>query len=892
MFLDNGVEKFDSIKTTKEDISESLFQLKEIPVYAKYLRIYNLIAVIVGILLCILGILVKVFSANYLSLFIIILSLVLVACFLFGNYSVNCYEKAAENETTFENIDQSSQRSLLNMFIYDLLILFFLFLLTSIICIFNIEDITSYIDQLAYNKKLWKDIFGELSYSDVMSKAIIVTRITGILCGLISLYICLGLYLLFNMLDLYRGFQVIVQFFCCIFFAIGMCFQYAAQYAYRLIDIVETDKSLPDWIPFILFIVSIVTILVAIIGYIAHYAENKKYLRIFGGISIIFTFSVLVFSVFAFNYGSNIKNVFMKNCDNLMDFVEEDFLKTHMGCGQKYSMKANDLSELTCNKNRILYVWENYFNNQTTVENQKDEWGCLDEECCSITYSKITNSSNVLSVIAVILFISGLFMSFGTIYVYSKLDSGMERAPNTRSNVENGLIVFFVVLIAGFSIVMSASLPKSPKTESWKYSPVEKSNTSDVNISNNTFIKIDVINETISEKKEISDQIKNNSTIQEKNDCKTTGCPEIKYFYELSSNEGRFIRNNSIDYDKIKINITDENQNQTQLPYYVKFNGNVGNLNGYTEYFNYDHDCPLKPAKIRVKIYAKAFAPVTQKTLRNLGFLENGSEENSLNKNNLNLIITNKIKNFRGLQTVNSDIVINPIIIDVSNMKVNDTKDVLDEVYDFSFVSEKNQTVTGFVKQVILNDTVPIKDVDITLQNLDFAQCSVQSLFINSNGFFISDPLYVLHQDIQTQYMIKIVDLTPRNLQSVETKFTVGGFGYQDQINLGEISLWQKNITEKVSFTGITLDASTNKHLVGVSVSLYEGQLSEENDLLNPALVPAKNTEKNKLLLTVESNEVGNYTLPDMGPGRYTVVLQKPGHYIEYFSNNKNSFTK
>jgi len=459
-----------------------------------------------------------------------------------------------------------------------------------------------------------------------------------------------------------------------------------------------------------------------------------------------------------------------------------------------------------------------------------------------------------------------------------QLASGIERPPGFKSKTEIISIFIFVLIFAVIVLIMSSLLPEKPKTDNERYNEVTPSNNSNAVINPLFINKINITNEASAEKKNITNDINKSSKIEEKNDCKITGCPVIKYFYELSSKEGKFLRNTTFNYASNNITITEENLINNTIPYFVNFNGNVANLNGYTEYFIYDHVCPLLPAKINVKIYAKAFAPQPPKKLRNLAFLDQTENENKIN-----LVINGKNK-LRFLQSPNTTLEIKPILVDVSNMKVNDTKEILNKEFDFSFVSNSTQTAVGSIKEVIsLSKNIPLNETKITIQNLDFAQCEKQILTTNGKGEFASGPFYVFNDDIKTEFLIKIEAPAEKNLTTLQTKFVVGGFGYSKTIDFGEILLWSQKMSEKVQFRGLTLDSLANKPLAGVKVSLFLGYLSENNDLLNPTMIPATNSEENKLLTLGQSNTEGIYMFSELSPGRYTFVLEKENHYIEYF---------
>ena len=282
---ESSLDGIDSQRKQNKNPSELLLQIQEIPIYARSLFIFNLIGMIFAIVIGVFGILLKLKSLNLIGILLIITGLVLLSVFFFGIYSVNSYSKASESETNLENLDQSFERTLVNIFMYFLMLFIIIFSILIIICLAYKSDMTSFIDQLAYNKKEWELIFAKLTYTEVKSNCDSIINIFGYICIGFSVFNMIGLILCFNMLDVYRSFQTI----CILFIAIGLLLLYVSGLAYVYIDVINEDKNIPEWFPSALFFLGIFTILMAIRGYIAHQAENKGCLLIFGFITTLFT---------------------------------------------------------------------------------------------------------------------------------------------------------------------------------------------------------------------------------------------------------------------------------------------------------------------------------------------------------------------------------------------------------------------------------------------------------------------------------------------------------------------------------------------------------------------------------------------------------------------------
>ena len=66
------------------------------------------------------------------------------------------------------------------------------------------------------------------------------------------------------------------------------------------------------------------------------------------------------------------------------------------GCATKYNSFSDDTTKLECPKVEIARIWESNVN--MLVEDQKDMYGCINQECCTQVNTIITGKFSILSV--------------------------------------------------------------------------------------------------------------------------------------------------------------------------------------------------------------------------------------------------------------------------------------------------------------------------------------------------------------------------------------------------------------------------------------------------------------------------------------------------------------
>ena len=837
---------------------------------------------VISLLIAVLGIVLNSKTVATISKFLISFGFVSMFIFLFGIYAVYRYVQFLNQEKDQEAADQSFERELLNLFIYFSIMLLVIFLILSIGCFAYKQEAHSYITALGQNSAEWQKVFGNLRYAEVDKNLNSIIVATGLFGFLMILLLITLLTLSYFILQSYRFIQTVVQFFCLLFFIIGALLLYISIYVDKYRDIVNMQASMPNWVPITLLISGIFTILIALGGYAALQQENSFYIKIFCGITGIFTIIVCLITIFAFLYSGKIKSFFDGNCKNILDMLPQDFLIKYAGCTRKYVSTSNDLIS-NCPKERILLAWELNMDriqnqNATITESPSPMYGCYDNLCCTSAYNTITSKSNYLSLIASFLIIIGAVSTLGSYKVYSDLEEGVERSGELNYFTHSNILIYGLCGIVVLVILIAlASLPETPIKDP-SIVPINPSNSTVV--PTNLILTSNLTKETTYYTEMIKNDLKNSTKLEEQRNCGTK-CPIIRYTFEMSSIDGVFQRNKTSDMRNLIIS----QDGKVGDKYVVRFEGDSSNINTFSQYYEFIHNCPLLPSSVDVKVTAIVNPPPTS-------FVQTNSKV-------LNKLKLSSTKQPTLSTNVNLNTLLNTHVIDYSKINIGDRLNVLDKKINYSFVTDEAQKIKGTVfKRVDMNTTVPIQDAMITIKSLDFAQCKPYSVTTDTNGIFYSPNLYVFDKGLKTNYLVTV---TARDLTEFKQTVVAGGIGAPSIIDLGSIELWSPVMLEYASISSTVLNSILNEPISDVKVSLFSGYINllNEIDTSNLAPKPTFFAEKGReeetnfiemktnqlnnfpVMKTSQTNEAGVYELKDLPPNQYSLVFEKSGYYRE-----------
>lgn len=885
---------------------------------AKIVYIFLIIGIVLSLVIAGLGFVISAKVSSGIAYVLIGFGFFSAAVFGYGIYAVRSYTKRVDiflvdpEHNDPELIDQSKERTFLNIFLYLTMIIFLVFLILSIGCFAFQDDARNEIRGISTNQAKWNRYFGDASYDSVMNNLVkamyAVATISLILCGFIATL----LFFTFSVLGTYRSWQTVIEFVCVLFFMLGFAFLYLAVYAEKYKDVANVDKAMPQWVPDALLGVAIASIALAIFGFVAAHQESKNLLKTFSLVTAVFTACVLVLSIGGALYAGQFQEYFSKRCYAILDHVNQDYLIKYAQCDQKYLFLSNSIDNMRCPKERVVSAWE--VNLGVESDKQKDIYGCLDAGCCVATYGYIKTKMDYLALVAFTLFIFGCLMVGGACYMLGQLNENREFAPkDTKAS-------YALYAIAGITVILMvifiAMIPSPPTPSPLSSAQVDSSPKNATNIAANTVLQVNATQFTANETAELNAEAKVNTSIAENKTACGAGCVSLSYYYELSSLDGTFVPNQNL-LNSARVGIVINQANGTGWT--VGFNGTSDNLQNFTNYFTFVHNCPLYPSFIKVRVVATAvpkktaFAELTSSP--SFSFIQmkarNKMRQAPRNANNTR---TNRNT------TINPDI--HAAIIDVSKLKEGDVVSVLDTTLDYSFVdSLQYQTISGVIQQVVdLNTNAPVAGATVKLTPMDFAQCPITIYTTNTNGAFTSNKLYPIKGEVPTTYRVEVIapGLTP-----YKTKVKVGGIGAGNDINIGTVGMWSAAMLQKSEVKSTIINSINNQPLSGVTVSLYSGYADFENAATTPTgtsfiqLQQSPNTTNNTTSIysnttsnstttnntvvtqaqtnasgsvpvpkpvyvsNTTSNDNGTFAFKDLTPGTYTIVFEKDGFYRE-----------
>lgn len=922
-------------------------------IYLNYAFAFCVAGALISFVIALLGILLNIKTVTTIAKFLIAFGFASMLIFLFGLWTLHLYIKFLRSS---ESGTSSCRRECLSLFIYLIIILLFAFFILGAGTLAFKQEAKSYITALGQNEIEWQKVFGSSKYSEIEKLVNSIIIALGVFALTMSAIILTILSFSYCVVSSFRFTQTIVQFFCLVFFSIGAVLLYIALYADIYKDIANVKNSMPVWVPLTLMVCAVIAIIFAIFGYISIQAEAKFFIRLFCFIASISSVVIFACGIYAFLYSHKLETIFNGKCKVILDMLPEDFLIKNAGCAKKY-VAVETFEPSDCPKERILLAWdhklnllqkiqaENFnftsLNNKTTPEAPQvpDLFGCYDNLCCTAAYNTIASKSNYLKLIAAFLFVAGVICALGSYSVFDDLEQrsnsnfvvsdNINNNNYINNNINNNSNLYFddfegkrfctfsnitliLLCLAVIAVITWAItlLPKKPMSDP---SCIVEPNPSESTKVSAEFVINQDLNKTVLERiKTIREELKKEIKFVEKKDLCGNRCPVLRYNFELSSEDGEFIRNKTADWRNL---IMKQDGLTAGNKYVVKFEGDSQVLNTFMEFFEFAHRCPMLPSKIGIKITGEVNPPLTvfiQNKITNISNAEIIFKQNSIyinNNNNddtfyLNLSSLNKSSSFaNSLVSLKSS-----GVIDYSKLNIGEKFQVMNKTIDYSFVSETFQVIKGKVFQRKNSKTaLPIPLAEIIIENQDFPQCSSYRLRTNDIGEFTSPLLFIFDGKMKSKYLVTV---NAPDLTQFKSTVVIGGIGAPQEIDLGNIELWSPSMLEMADLSATVLDSIDNQPVENVKVSIYQGLIEfnneevikkvfvpgysflqiQNNDYLNAIrkseteMVQTSQTDDSRVYKVSLSDYQGVYDIKELPPNLYTLIFEKEGFYREILS--------
>jgi hypothetical protein len=866
----------------------------------KYIRIALYIGIILSIINICLGIGIGAQFSATIAGFVVGAGVFSLAVFIAGLFIVKtyvdrCEEALLSNDLAkCEAVDQSWERTLLNIWLYMVMIIFLIFLIAVIAC-FGFKDEARYaVDAASRNQATWNRYFGDRTYEYISSNITTLLNVAGFFALLLVIYCAVLLAFSFRLLGAYRTFQTVMEFICLLFFCFGFGFLYLAIYSQRYRDVAKVDKAMPSWVPDALLASAIISIIVAIVGYVSIYLENKQYIKFFGIGALVFTCLILIFAIGGFVFAAKLDTYFEGNCNNVLDYLSEDYLVTNAGCNKKYIFTSGNIDTMKCPKDRIVSAWEQ--NLGKNLEDQTDAYGCLDSECCYKTFAAIKSKVDYLAIIATILFILGVLLTIGCFFMFRKLDSGIEHG--IGKNAVNKAMLIVAVVVAIIMLIFIFMIPSPPELSPTYKVKVEKSTGKATAVYVPSVIPN--INRAIKreEEKNIKTITKETMITQDLSKCTDTNtCPKLRYSFDLVTNDGSLALSeaatNSAAYRVTNNKLEDNGE------YWLKFYGDASTLNNYVSAINFIARCPLQRNVARLRVSAEAIAhnaALIQTSMHSFLQLNNKMKQEGGSSTSKSTYTYSSYSSTGGQAPESSSYTYESettteaptttsaasFNVDPSTLKVGDRFDIFDKVLDYSMISNTPVTVRGRILSAGQGTNTPVAGSTVTFASQEFPNCAPVTVTSGADGKFTSTPLNILEGNLPGDWAVTIKSA---GFSDYTRKFEIGGMGFEQDHDLGDIIIWSPDMQQSTTVQSLVINSLTNQPESGVTVKLFKGDILVENELANQPQAMIQMSQVNAAV-TVQGVELqtgtdGKFSFSDLLPSTYTFVIEKEGFYRE-----------
>ena len=856
-----GMETTKMIKKDKtEDKKENLMGSYE--PYINFANKTNFFIILFSIGICtsivdlVLSIMLVVYGNIEIHSMFVLLNIILIII-----YSIGIFIIYKNNKYTFkivssfqapEKIDY--HRNNLYLIIYLLLLAFGYYFILAIGNIIYKNNVKIDIKGKAYDRNKWKYYFQNKTFKQILDEYDNVNIFfnTFIWISISLLIFILSLFIYF--FNSYQFWKRIIQVLYVFFGQISFLLINISQYCFQFKHITSLDEFKLSWVTTGLIIVSIVGVIMSYIGFFVVYTENKKYLKIFNILCIVFFVGFAVFAVGAKALGLKFDDYKMARCNTLFKFISEDYLINNNDCSSKYLFSQETLDGILCPKERIMINWE-----QTEKKNKENDdlmFGCINQSCCLKIYCKLKTGFNYQEILSIYQLVLYLILFFGGKYILNRIDKIFVEEILEKLNF---LILFSLsLLIYLICCVLILFRPKTT-TES---------------VLNNIDINKDFKDLTVINKEWIS--LTNNNILKYESD---------KLYNELIDNHiSSFDYNIIYDYDNIIFNLE-------YYEYFLLFQFTEVKENA--QYNNYYYDFHLNSFENGTNIvYLKSKTNIINKIPQILQFypyypflfkdiflltmnliysidkekIDINNELNKINENNNNISYENTIiisKENILLNYNNS--------LDLSNITIFNRK-------NFSLLNNNNnKNITSFyIKGNINNDNGSSL---IQLNNFKYNNKIMYSEKSDNNGYFSIGPFYINKNDI-FPFEIKIEinkmknDVSESNIEcnNYISNVIINELNFNPYypFSLMKNILLPKVINKNFMINGYVYD-HLNKSLEYINIKLYKGEIDiSKSDEVNNHFISQAFTLKN-----------GHYEFNVNSNGQYSLVYYKEDFYME-----------
>jgi hypothetical protein len=823
---------------------------KQIPKNMKWNYIALIICLTISMVLSGLSLFVAIKTTSLTSKALVTLAFFSLTVFIFGFFAIRLFKNRVKKflsdyeDKDPEEIDQSKERTFLNIFIYLLMIDCIVFIILGVGSIAFRDQIELEIRAIASDSGEWQQYFGSVSYDIVIKNFRAVLYAFGAISFTLCVVIGFLLVKIFKGLGAYRTWQTIIEFIAVVFFLLGFAFVYLAVYVYAYREVSNVDQAIPSWTGPALLGIAVIAVVIAIIGYVAAFMESLNMLRVFLIMAICYTIVITVLSCFGAAFLTKIDTfIGQRNCLKLLDRVNEKHLEKYAGCKQKYVFIQSDVSGMKCPKDRILSAWE--VNLGKSSDEQTTSFGCVDMGCCNQTFAYIKSKLNWLIVITFNLISAGILLIIGTFFMIKKLKEGLEQGVADKK-VRWVLLGFIIITVSIFAIFLGLS-PDVPVPDPVMVVDVDRAERINTMVDNNIVTSssnnITTIVEQNAQERIISGGLYDVKVSEDSSKCNGGVCDlSMLYTYQVSSDDGYFANIMKREGDSISIVKDDE--------YGVIFQGDIKAIQaGFMVIFDYQAKCPLAASWVNLNITGNATRII--RTLQEINFDE-GFEDEGFKMlqevtNNVDTTATTTSNASTTTSTDTSTGAVNAgndstnptstpeIKVDMSAVNVGGTYTYYNGRKDFSYLTSDTQIITGRVLFISNNlERIPCDGCTVNIHSIEFPLCQPQRYYTDTHGYWKSDNYNITINNTAVRYTVAI---KYQNYVTYSKTITLGGIGWVPEVDLGNMELFSSVASNEKAISPLKFQTVVNTITFPITSDISRVITTDQSVSLNNTVV-------------------------------------------------------
>lgn len=875
--IDEKLEKEHALIEINEeeiDLWDNILNVNKNWNYIKFSFITCFITSIILISLC--SFMIRFTSSILMIVFTIVL-IVFMLILLYGVLSIRKYKLLIEEyeinkeKRDPQDLENSNERTFLLFYLHLSIVMFLIIILCSVSSFTSLDQMYSNVKALFASPVNWSKNYKDMTLDKALKIVKIFSNLIGSIGIFLSTIILVNVVLLSKIQNMFRMWFLHLTNFSVIFTLIGVGIIYFSVYSLFFVEFISDDNYNPKYLLISNLVFSSISVFIGCYGIFCTFNESKLVYYIYMILIIILSISFVILSIFNINNNHDFRKIYEGKCNNLVSKFNSQYLSEYADCFDgKYISKSNDISSFQCDKSKIVNEWER--NLGLLAQNHIPSYGCLATSCCERTLTYIKDKIDYLTVLSFFQSAVGIIIIYGIANILLKFDKSKKEYSQKRYFIL--ILIVFMILIT-IEILFIGLLPKisSPSPLDREIiSPAPKENSKvPLNITN----LIDISSEIIALKKNLTNTFKSqyisnladlNLFSDDKSNTDVISVDFNKTNNTLSNNTNSNITNRYLQtnisqaFNDIKIIKECEKNAGNCEDYFFKYSfrsqGGGVKINSLEElkinniyvnkdnflelelisknklyydistYLSYQHSCILDNFEIDIilDIYF----------INKTSILSNSSISAKYENNTFDFLDSLAIDNVKNIKTQ----IRNNTIYDLNLMSINSKTRIENFKLNMNFTSNKFKQIIGKVKN---SNSQPLSNVTILIfpklhifssvdDDLDINNCKHSELTSDFNGFFFSERLFKIKNDIPLNYFVVFYK---SGFSVLVKEIIMHDKSLTNLINIGEIVMIKRNESVSLNFNSIVLSSETNSTLSSVDVYLYKGIQKLKYHLIN-----------------------------------------------------------